>query len=473
MQLAVKEQTFRLSENQALIILLCEGFASVAVQILLMRQLTPFVGSNALVNSMIIAVFLGALAMSYAVGGNVKKAQSSRLQKNLLASGCLLGIGVSYPFLSLFFEICTKYIDNPLISLSVYLLLIVGPMIYILGQTVPLLTNFVIRDRAAKVTGDSFNLSTWGNALGSLVTGLVVLYYFGIGWAVFINAIILIGISLYLASRLKIDFRTFAISLAAVTSILGLNVVNEKYHFITTTPYSNYQVVERQNARLLEINNSAASYIEDDGSVAEYIERIRNIMFDQMKLRNRDILVLGAGGFTLSHQGTSENRITYVDIDPDIRDIAEQHFLRSPIKGDFVSEDARVYVRKQKKHSYDVVVVDLYTNLATIPWHLATVEFYNEVRDIVAPSGYVLFNIIAYPWMDDPYSKRIDNTISAVFGSCRVSVGTYENSPTNIVYACSTNGSFERDKFIYSDTNSQGTHDSYVLSIRKQNAEGT
>lgn len=465
---------FELNERQALFILLAEGFASVAVQILLMRQLTPFVGSNDLVNSMIIAVYLGALAMSYAVGGNIEKAQSTQLQKNLLIAGCILGIGVSYPVISLFFEICDKYINNPLLSLFLYLSLIVGPMVYILGQTVPLLTNFVKRSRAAKTTGDSFNKSTWGNSAGSIVTGLVILLYLGIGWAVFINAIVLLSLSLYLVMRAKGDWNSRYKIFLATVAIFTVNVVNENREFIVTTPYSNFKVIEATDGgRYLEINKSAASYLAEDGKAAQYAQVMRKAMFTDMQLHDKSILVLGAGGFTLSKEGDHGNRFTYVDIDPEIKDVAETHFLKEPIKGSFISGDARVFVRKQNSSTYDVVVIDLYTNLATIPWHLATIEFYNEVRKVIKENGYVFFNVVAYPWLDDPYSKRIDNTIRSVFGNCRVDAGTFGNKPTNLVYACKVSTQYEADKTLYSDVNSRGTHDSYVLSMRGRSDEGT
>ncbi len=467
MELTSNQGSFELSERQARLILVAEGFASVAVQILLMRQLTPFVGSNAVVNSMIIAVYLGALAMSYAIGGSIEKAQSSRLQQNLLFAGCVLGIGVSYPAMSLFFEVCARFFNGPLIALSLYLTLIVGPMICMLGQTVPLLTNFVKRQRVAKVTGDSFNLSTWGNASGSLITGLVLMLFLGIGWAVFLNALILLMISLYLMVGMEGNWSSAYKVLLAAVVIFGFNVVNEKQQFITTTPYSNYKVITSDDGgRYLEINKSAASYIDEDGNAAAYIEEIRRALFNEMKLTDKEVLVLGAGGFTLSRQGEFGNHFTYVDIDPEIKAIAEEHFLGSEINGDFVSGDARVFVRRQAKGSFDVVVIDLYTNLATIPWHLATREFYEEVRNIISQNGYVFFNVVGYPWLDDPYSKRIDNTIRAVFGNCRVNAGTFGDKPTNLVYACKKSVKFENDNTLYSDVNSRGTHDSYVTSMR-------
>jgi Spermidine synthase len=86
------------------------------------------------------------------------------------------------------------------------------------------------------------------------------------------------------------------------------------------------------------------------------------------------VLVLGAGGFTLSHREPL-NHYTYVDIDPAVKEIAERDFLREPIRGEFVVADARAYVRDTALR-YDVVVVDVYSALTSIPAHLVTREFW-------------------------------------------------------------------------------------------------
>jgi hypothetical protein len=71
------------------------------------------------------------------------------------------------------------------------------------------------------------------------------------------------------------------------------------------------------------------------------------------RLTDRDILVLGAGGFTLSHREPL-NRYTFVDIDPAIRAIAEREFLREPAIGEFIATDARRFVAD--------------TGTVTMPW---------------------------------------------------------------------------------------------------------
>jgi hypothetical protein len=82
------------------------------------------------------------------------------------------------------------------------------------------------------------------------------------------------------------------------------------------------------NGRALKNNSSFASLIDEaePPRYARYIRHIRSFLLDDLGFRNRRILVLGAGGFTLSHREAS-NHYTYVDIDPAVRAIAETHFL--------------------------------------------------------------------------------------------------------------------------------------------------
>ena len=146
---------------------------------------------------------------------------------------------------------------------------------------------------------------------------------------------------------------------------------------LTETAYASYRIdavaVEGlDKPRVLRANSSAASLIDQNNPprYARYINRLRQLFLDELGYKDKRILVLGAGGFTLSHLEPL-NRYTYVDIDPAIKPLAEEGFLRRPYAGEFVAADARQFlvesVRKQK--AYDVVVVDVFTALNNIPSH--------------------------------------------------------------------------------------------------------
>jgi spermidine synthase len=161
---------------------------------------------------------------------------------------------------------------------------------------------------------------------------------------------------------------------------------------------------------------------------------LRHIILEELAFRERDILVLGAGGFTLSHREPS-NRYTYVDIDPKIRDIAEQRFLKEPIRGTFIADDARRFVRSSDK-KFDAVVVDVFSSHTSIPGHLVTQEFWQDSRRTLTPQGVLLINLILDGRLETPYARNLLATIESVFGRCAVEVLHKSKPLSNVIVSC-------------------------------------
>ena len=63
------------------------------------------------------------------------------------------------------------------------------------------------------------------------------------------------------------------------------------------------------------INLSHSSSLTKDKKGYAYVEMIKKILFHDMRIQGKDILVLGAGGFTLSAESTWGNQFYYVDIE--------------------------------------------------------------------------------------------------------------------------------------------------------------
>jgi spermidine synthase len=417
---------------------------------LMMRQLVPFVGSSVVVSSLVVGFFLASLSAGYAVGGRVKTNHVKHLTRNLTISALLLSIGISYPVMSVSFEYLNQFINNPLLEVSLYLLVFLSPIVFMLGQTVPLLTNFYKSKSVAEIAGDSFAINTIGSVLGSIVTALVFFYYFGMAKTIFIDVVFL-GIVLFLLldkkQYLKYGFAfSFILSCAFV-----LNINFEKETFKLTNAYNNYEIIEEDTVKIFQMNRSFSSGIYKSGKNWKYIEYVKSILFGRgnLELINKEILILGAGGFTLSsNENLPDNSYTYVDIDPDIKIVAEEHFLEKEINGEFVAEDARLFVKKSKI-KYDAVLVDLYSNKSTIPWHVLTKEFIADVRNTTVEGGTVVFNIIAGGFFDDNYGKSIYNTININFPYCHSFPFSYREGKTNILYVCKNIK--EEEKTVYID----------------------
>ena len=134
------------------------------MEVLVIRQLIPFVGNSVIVTSLIIGIFLLFLAIGYWRGGQYRSDYRQILLTNFTKAAICLGLGLSYAFTHLFFQAMRIYVAlPPLFDLSIYLLLIIAPLVYILGQTVPITTNLFKGQTVGAISGKVLYLSTLGS----------------------------------------------------------------------------------------------------------------------------------------------------------------------------------------------------------------------------------------------------------------------------------------------------------------------
>lgn len=447
------------------LIILIEGFVSIAIEILTIRQLLPVVGGSVIVTSLIIGIFLLFLALGYERGGKASGNLPGILQRNFLIVATIAGIGLSYVFIEFFFLTVFAFTPNLVLPLIIYLLIILAPMIYLLGQTLPITINLAKQEGSVgKLAGRTLGLSTLGSFLGAILTTLVLMHFFGVAWTVFGVSGLLLLLAISLCQRQSLVM-TYVKATAVLTLTFMLNICSEQLLFRATTNYANYRVLNHTNstlpdsANLLMINDTPSSYHDQNGQGFEYIKLIKKHLFTDMALKNANILVLGAGGFTLSEDNQNQNHFTYVDIDNRLSQVIKPEFN----KGDndiLVINDARGFLNASKD-SYDAIIVDVYSDSKAIPSHLLTHEFMQTVADRLADGRYAVFNVIANPTFQDSYSKRIDNTIRSAFGSCTASPTTFKNTFANIVYIC-TKQQNHQDQTVYVDNLNNSTIDAFM-----------
>lgn len=430
-------------------IILAEGFVTISAEILTIRQLLPVVGNSIVVTSLIIGMFLLCLAYGYRRGGQYRNGYIETLKNNFTFCAFWLGIGLSYTFIGLFFYQFRQYISQEiLLALSVYLVLVTAPLVYILGQTIPITMNLVRQDKTPGATGGKIlHLSTLGSFLGSVLTTLLLMEYLGVAWTIIINVCLLIALAAILSAKTLQDGLRLVCLLLMLGVMYELNISLEKNLFVATNAYGNYQVVYTNLNKSLVVNDSASSQLTEQNKGYPYIEMIKKIIFTEMKLKGKDILILGAGGFTLSAQTTQDNHFTYVDIDQNIENIVKKNFLPE-IAGEFLAADARSFLNANTK-KFDVIVSDVYSNKKSIPAHLLTQQYFNQVKENLQSTGVAIFNIVARPTLEDVYSQRVDNTIRSIFNACMVIPSQHTHEVTNILYVCKNNKPLGRG--VYTD----------------------
>jgi len=448
-----------LNQKSAILFLFFEGFAAIAVQFIFLRQVMPFVGSSVVITSIVISLFLGALALGYKKGGSIQKEHQKVLSSNLFRAAILLGIFASYYFLTSLYIFTVDI--NPIGVLVLYLLIIMVPLVYYIAQTIPILVNFMKDNQASQKAGNALAFSTIGNMFGGIITTVLIMYYFGISWAVVITVFILFSLSLYVSMQ-KTKRLLYILFFSPIIFIV--NIQYSSLVHVAETLYSNYTVIKDNNATRLYINRSSSSKVSNTKKEPyKYLMKIKEIIMKYPNYSNEaKILVIGAGGFTLNADKKLKGEILYVDIDNKIRDVAEKYFLKEPINGKFNGGvDARVFLRRSKDF-FDFIVVDAYFSRSNIPENLTTTEFFENLRKHIKPDGIMIANLIINPYLADKYSKKMDNTIRKSFKSCYThALISNKTSSTNVLYICTNEEKYKTNvtTLHYTDSNNQPTID--------------
>jgi predicted membrane-bound spermidine synthase len=412
-------------------IVFIEGFCSLGAEVIALRRLVPHIGSSIVVTAPTIGFFLLALALGYAAGAKVTGNYTAIVARNFLIAAALAGVGLAGVSVDWMFA----HLQPVLVAYLFFIGGVLCPLAWLLGQTVPILTNLMKHVRTGEASGLALYWSTLGSFLGSVSLSLLVMQWLGVSAAVFACALGLVIGSLLLANR-NMKIIAFSLSTAAIAAAF-----NSQHDVTADTAYAEYIVGDvtlsgQQNPRAFWVNKSTASLIDDSEppNYTRYIKHLRQILLDDLGFKGKEILVLGAGGFTLSHH-EQLNRYTYVDIDPAIREIAEKHFLHETITGEFIADDARRFIATTERR-FDAVVVDVYSSHTSIPSHLVTREFWAGTRRALKPDGVLLANLILDGKLESPYARNLLATIESEYGRCAVDVLHKGKPVSNVEVIC-------------------------------------
>ena len=168
----------------------------------------------------------------------------------------------------------------------------------------------------------------------------------------------------------------------------------------------------------------------------DYVKFINNTFINTLdKNKVHDILVLGAGGFTIGLDDSKNNYI-FVDVEKDLQTISEEKFLQKPLGENkkFIYQDAYLFMLNEHK-KYDIIIVDVFSSLVSIPLNFVTANFFNMVKSHLKEDGIMIANIITSPDFKNKFSQRLDNTLRYVFKhNLNRHVLHYNNEIANVEY---------------------------------------
>lgn len=420
------------------------GFVSMSLELVVIRQLSFYVGSSAVITSIIIATFLGFMSLGY-FRGSAKSFAKIHIRKIIMISFIIIAV---LTVLAASFTLITQYfvwmyqwgITSSIVQTFLYSLVFLSVAPFLFGFNTAMLSKYLHKYNT-DYTGKIMAWDTIGSVLGSLLTTLLLMPFIGVNYTI----LLIIFLSLTGAYIARPSWR---ICVAFLIIIIPAYLINsdfylQKHHgIIVNNANSTISVQEYGDDRVLFMNGVSMSiYNGQTGASAAYIDFINeNFIYNMPRDKKRDILILGAGGFTVGLRDTFNNYM-FVDIEKTLKDVSEKRFLQENLTPNkiFTVQDASQYL-KNVDQEYDLILLDVYSNSYQVPEDLITVEFMERIRARVKEGGVIIMNMISSPSFNDNFTQVFDNTFRQVFKNNfqRQVIGRFtpwvEHNSANVIY---------------------------------------
>lgn len=429
-----------------LLLIFIGGFVSLSLEITVLRQLAGFVGSAAIVTSIVIGVFLAFMSWGYWAGSQQKIAMFAirrKVSAYFLGIALMIILSASYILMDIYFMVLSYVgIKSHIVQTFIYALFLVSAAPYWFGKITALLSRF-LHHRNPNYTGKIMAVDTVGSFLGSIAGTLLIMPFFGVNYTIVAIAFFaLLGAFMMAKKR---NYPIYVMLVAAAVMFNSTKLLNEVYGIVANNAASTVAIVETDEgqSKLFMLNGAINSKISKNKDLrVGYVKFVEDNYINKLPSQGepKKILILGAGGFTMGLDD-AHNQYVFVDIDASLKKIAEEQFLERKLGENtkFVVQDANQFL-KENEEKYDLVVLDAYSFLTTIPQDLITKEFFERVKSRVNEQGIVLMNIISSPSLTNDFSRHINSTLRVVFGDNlqRQVIGDFDGwavaQKNNVVY---------------------------------------
>ncbi len=389
--------------------------AVLILEILAGRLLAPYLGVSLEVFTGIIGVILAGIAIGAWAGGRAAdRGDPRRLIGPLLVAG-----GITAVASPLIVDMVGPNVSiDPMSIVLITVLGFLAPAAVLSGVT-PVVVKIQLAslEQTGSVVGTYSAIGTIGALAGTFVTGFVLISAFPTR-----PIVIGLGLVLTLAGLALWSARSLWSVTGIVVVVAGLSalvaIVGGPCDVETTYHCAVVEVDEsRPTGRVLILDRARNSYVDlADPTHIEF--RYLRAMVDVIDVESPpgplDVVSIGGGGFTLpgylnaTRPGTAN---LVLEIDESLIEIGRTQLGL----GDEVAvivDDARRSIRSVPVRSADVVVGDAFSGL-TVPWHLTTVEFVEEVAGRLTPEGLYTINLIDGPELG--FARAETATLMEVF----------------------------------------------------------
>ncbi|NOZ54578.1 MAG: spermidine synthase [Gammaproteobacteria bacterium] len=407
------------------------GALIMVIEVMGSRVIGPFFGVSLFVWTSLITVALVALALGYAVGGYFSDRFGE--PKYLYIIICIAGT----------LTLLVPVLQSPVLKLTVPMglrggafastFVLFGPALFLLGWVSPFLVKIAAYQmkNLGRVVGGLYALSTIGSTIGTVLTGFVLVAFFGVDRIFLITGMLLITLSVgyflfferrwWAAIALLLPFAlyhpsVFENKILADGTELSKVYSSESYYgslkvvdSVSPEKHSRYMMIDSMVQGGMDMNNGLSIYMYN--YYLQFIPYMLNPGGDQC-------LVIGLGIGMVPRWYEEQGAVCdVIDIDPDVITIAQDYF-NFKNKGEAITEDGRYFIATTEKQ-YDYLILDVFNGDIT-PSHLLSLEALQMQQKRLAPGGVFAANLIGSLVENNFMTASIIRTMEAVFDQVEI-----------------------------------------------------
>lgn len=431
-----------------LIVFFC-GMTTLGVELAASRLLAPFFGSSLLIWANLIGVILVYLSIGYYLGGRWADRDPRPVTLCLIVAVAGFAVGIlpflAAPVLLLAIPALAQFnAELGLLSFAGVVLLFAVP-VTLLGCVTPFALRLAARDinTVGATGGNLYAISTIGSILGVYLTVFWMIPTLGTRASFIVFSVILLTLAVLslwqsVSHKAALSVAGLLLLVIALTALDrgGLIKAVPNVVYETESQYNFIQVIEDNGSLLLTVNEGQAYqsvYHPNTVLLGGYWDLFLISPFVNTSEPPHSLLVIGLAAGTVTHQFAqvfSNIKMDGVEIDPVILDVGRKFFSMDEPNLNTIVDDGRAYLRRTDDQ-YDLIVVDAYRQ-PYIPFHLATVEYYQELAQHLTPRGVIAINAARTP-TDDRLVSALASTLRQVFPT--VFLMDYPNDTNTIILA--------------------------------------
>ena len=371
------------------------GMAVMVLELTASRAVAPILGSSLYTWTAVIGVVLAGLSLGAYLGGRLvdKTPKMELLRNTFLVSGgavCLMMLlSRGMPTLALL------PLPIPLLATGISTILFFFPAV-LLGAIQPMIVKFSTAevDHLGRSYGTLSALWSLGSIVGVFLSGFYLIPLLGT-WKTFLLVSLVLFWSGIILSRSRF---TPTLSSLLVLVVMWTLSVDHGPHVLFSKDTGYFRALVAQahtepfgDTRIFFLDIDTHSIFREKKTSPIYTDITR--LFSRGISSSSEILVIGGGAYTMPNDlAQTPGSVNVYELDPELPAIVEEYFSIDP-KIETQIGDARTLLRCSDK-VYDIIIGDSFNSYLSVPWHLLTKQWNDEVATHLQKDGVYAVNII-------------------------------------------------------------------------------